>query len=218
MIALAIASAACAAWLWFAPHPQPRAIRLGIDAPPRWYRWRQWRRGSPSSDTRALDALAALAAELRAGQPPIAALQQAGSDVWPQACAAARIGGDVTAALRSDAQRAPALAGLAVCWEMAARSGSGMATMVQRIADAARTAQDTRVQLAAQLAGPRATARMLAALPLVGIVIGHLLGADPIAWLLGSPIGILVLALAAACTALGWWWIHRIATHVEHLL
>lgn len=218
MIALAVASAACAAWLWFAPHPHPRAIRLGIDAPPRWSRWSRWRPASTAPNTRALEALAALAAELRAGQPPITALQQAGADVWPQACAAARVGGDVTAALRSDARRAPSLAGLAVCWEMAARSGSGMATMVQRIADAARTAQDTRVQLAAHLAGPRATARMLAALPLVGIVIGHLLGADPIAWLLGSPIGILVLALAAACTALGWWWIHRIATHVEGLL
>jgi tight adherence protein B len=218
VIALAIASAACAAWLWFAPHPQPRAIRLGIDAAPRWYRLPRWRAGATASETRALEALGALAAELRAGQPPIVALQQAGSDVWPQACAAARVGGDVTAALRSDAQHAPSLAGLAVCWEMAARSGSGMATMVQRIADAARTTQDTRVQLAAQLAGPRATARMLAALPLVGIVIGHLLGADPIAWLLGSPIGLAVLALAAACTALGWWWIHRIATHVEHLL
>ena len=218
MIALAVASAACAAWLWFAPHPQPRAIRLGIDTPPGWSRWRQWWRRSTTSDTRALEALVALAAELRAGQPPIAALQQAGADIWPQACSAARVGGDVTAALRSDAQRAPALTGLAVCWEMAARSGSGMATMVQRIADAARTAQDTRVQLAAQLAGPRATARMLAALPLVGIVIGHLLGADPIAWLLGPPIGMAVLASAAACTAVGWWWIHRIATHVEHLL
>lgn len=218
MILLAAAAAVLAAWLWWAPDPYARAKRLGFDGVPRWQMWRRLHRHPRVSDTTALEALAALAAELRAGQPPLLALERTGHEVWPHACAAARLGGDVTTALRTDAARVPSIQGLAVCWEIAARTGSGMAVMVQRIADAARAAAETRVQLAAQLAGPRATARMLAALPLVGILIGHLLGADPISWLLSSSIGIAALTLAVLCTACGWWWIHRIAGNVERLL
>jgi len=138
--------------------------------------------------------------------------------VWPHAIAAAQLGGDCTAALREDSRQHPDIQGLAACWEIATRTGSGMAITVHRLAESARAAQETRVHLAAQLAGPKATARMLAALPLIGIMLGHMLGADPVSWLLGSVFGLAALILAVILTGVGWWWIVRIAASVEQQL
>jgi len=217
VIMLALGAAVLAGWLWWSPHPLDRAARLGITSGHAFHRrvWARIRARRARDDGDVLDALAALAAELRAGQPPVSALQRSGAQVWPRAAAAAYLGGDLTQALRTDAMSQPALRGLAACWEITARTGSGMAVTVQRLADSVRATQETRVQLRTQLAGPRATARMLAALPLIGILLGHLLGADPIAWLFGSSFGIAVLSLAAACTGVGWWWMTRIARQVE---
>lgn len=220
MITLAVSAAALAAWLWWPPDPHDRAAKLGMTSDIRLHRriLNRVRRRAKRNDTAALEALAALAAELRAGQPPVLALQRTGGQVWPRACVAASRGGDLTKALRADAGEQPALHGLAACWEITARTGSGMAVTVQRLADSVRATQETRVQLMAQLAGPRATARMLAALPLIGILLGHILGANPIPWLFGSPFGLLVVSLAASCTAIGWWWMTRIASSVEQQL
>jgi tight adherence protein B len=220
VIALAVGAAVLAGWLWWVPHPHDRAVRLTISGalPLKQQVLTRLRNRTRRDDAAALDALAALAAELRAGQPPILALRRTGTQVWPRAAAAARLGGDLTQALRADARDEPALRGLAACWEITARTGSGMAITVQRLADSVRSTQETRVHLRAQLAAPRATARMLAALPLIGILLGHVLGADPITWLLGSAFGLVVVILAAVCTGVGWWWISRIARQVERLL
>jgi tight adherence protein B len=166
----------------------------------------------------AIAALGALAAELRAGQPASTALERAGTGHWPQAVAASRLGGDVGEALRVDAQAVPTLLGLAACWTVAAQAGSGLADAVSRLADAARVEEDVRVQLETQLAGPRATARMLGLLPVIGLLIGSSLGADPLTWLTRTPAGLLCLAAGIALTALGMAWTGSIARHVERLL
>ena len=66
-------------------------------------------------------------------------------------------------------------------------SGGGLAAAVARLAAAARADEEqVRRELAAQLAGPRATAALLARLPLAGVAIGAALGADPVGFLLGG--------------------------------
>jgi len=165
-------------------------------------------------------ALAVLSAELEAGQPPREALRRAAGDppAWPRALASLRLDGDVAAALEADAQDRPVLAHLAACWRVAADAGSGLAAAVARLAESARTAEDARVDLEGQLAGPRATARLLALLPAVGIGFGVLLGSDPIGWLLTDPLGRICLGLGVLLTAAGAWWTGRIAATVERLL
>jgi tight adherence protein B len=212
--------AALSVWLWWSPQPDGRAITLGLQSSTlaRLSTLQIPGRKRDLTSNAPITALSALAAELRAGQPPVLALQRTGQQVWPHAIAAAQLGGDCTAALRQDAHTYPQLQGLAACWEIATRTGSGMAITVQRLAESARATQETRVQLAAQLAGPKATARMLAALPLIGILLGHMLGADPVSWLLGSAFGLIALMLAVLFTGIGWWWITRIAASVEQQL
>jgi tight adherence protein B len=165
----------------------------------------------------AITAIVALAAELRAGQPPsIALVNAAGTPaVWPTALAVLRLGGDVSDALRTDAAFHPVLRSLAACWEVGATSGSGLAAAVDRLAESSRIAADIRGQLEVQMAGPRSTARVLGTLPLIGLAMGMLLGADPLAWLLGSPIGLGCLICGLALTALGMFWTSRIAARVE---
>jgi tight adherence protein B len=167
-----------------------------------------------------IDAVTALASDLRSGQPMRAALMAALGDVAPHAVAAATWGGDVPSALRRDA----AASGFeqwtyaAACWEVAEASGAGLATALDRLAKSARASEETRVQLQAHLAAPRATARMLATLPLIGIVLGFALGGDPLAWLLGTPIGQLCLGGGVVLTILGLLWVRRIARGVEQEL
>jgi tight adherence protein B len=132
--------------------------------------------------------------------------------------AAARLGHDVVLALQQDADTHRLLRQLAACWQVAAQSGSGLSAAVSALADSARAAEDVRVQLEAELAGPRATARTLSMLPLVGLGFGVMMGADPLGWLLSTGPGMGCLAAGIALTVLGAWWTGRIAARVESML
>ena len=98
---------------------------------------------------------------------------------------------------------------------MAEGSGAGLAQAADRLAIAETATQQARAEVTAQLAGPRATAKVLAGLPVVGVILGSGLGASPIAWLVGSFWGWLVLAFGIGLEFLGLWWISRLTNAVE---
>jgi len=161
-----------------------------------------------------------LAAELRVGQPPTRALiQAAGSpSAWPAAARAAEAGGDVAEALRRDANGRGPLVSLAVCWHASLRHGAGLADAVDRLAVSARASMEVRATLAAELAGPRATSTVLMLLPVIGVILGVIMGAEPLAWLFGTGPGWACLVCGVGLTVLGSWWTSRIAARVEAAL
>lgn len=168
------------------------------------------------------EAVAALVAELTAGHAPSRALERAFApvDLAPRARAAVAWGGDVVAALRSDG-RSPGcqlMLHVAACWSVAHGTGAGLAASLQAAVDADRDDEDVRTQLGAHLSAPRATARMLAGLPLIGLILGVAMGGDPLAWLLTTPLGFGCLVGGVAFTAAGLIWTSRIAARVEALL
>lgn len=165
-------------------------------------------------------AISALAADLRAGSTPAVAIANSGGEpcVWPHVKAAAQHHVDITDAIEQDAKGNPDLRYLAVCWRVGMNSGSGLAASVTRLAQSMREAQEVRNQLQAELAAPRATARMLAFLPAIGVGLGYLLGAEPLTWLISEPIGWLMLIIGVGLTGAGVWWTSAIATRVERLL
>lgn len=170
------------------------------------------------------EALSEAVADLRAGQSTSRAVERALSSadpgLAPSALGAIRWGGDVATALRSDGQRrgCELLASAAACWSVAQASGAGLAEALDRIVQQDRKAEEVRRQLSSHLAAPRATARMLAALPLLGVGLGVLIGGDPIAWLTGTSLGWGCLVVGAALTAIGLLWAQRIAARTERLL
>lgn len=166
------------------------------------------------------EAYAVLAAELRVGRSLPQALDAAAgvacggtAAVLAEAAVTARSGGDVPVVLRRSGPGAGAglLADLATCWQVCARSGTGLAAAVERLAAAGRAREEQERAVQAALAGPRSTAGLLAVLPLAGIGLAAVLGADPLHVLLGTPLGALCLLAGLALDGLGWWWTRRLA-------
>ncbi|MFF3542340.1 type II secretion system F family protein [Streptomyces platensis] len=164
---------------------------------------------------------AAVAGELRAGRQPAQALLAAGASGLGAAgsavLAAARYGGDVPQALRVAARQpgAVGLTGMAACWQVAVEGGAGLASGLEKIAAGLRAQRDQRDELRAQLAGPRATALMLALLPAAGLLMGSALGADPLRVLLHTPAGWGCLVVGGLLEWGGVVWTARIVAAAE---
>jgi tight adherence protein B len=181
--------------------------------------WRVRRRQANRDAARRRDVvgelLSALVAELRSGAEPRAALVSATNGLRglePMAAAAVRPAGDVPAALDALADRpGGSTAGdLAAAWRVADLTGCGLADPVARVLRGHRSEDRLRREVGAQLAGPRATAALLSGLPLVGLMLGIALGADPVGFLLGPTAGRLVLVVGIALVAVGIIWTRRI--------
>lgn len=162
--------------------------------------------------------LFALAAELRAGQPPDAALRAAAGscDVLRPAIDAAaadvRRGVDLEVALASVAllDGADRLRPAAVAWGVAAGVGGSAATLLDNIASAYDAEDAGDEQLAALTAGPRTTMLLLAALPFAGLILGSAMGTHPLQLLLHTRAGALLIVTAVLLDTAGVMWMRRI--------
>ena len=182
-----------------------------------------WRRRGTARRAERTSALMAevcdvLAAELAAGRPADLAVAEA-ARAWPElrvVAEASRLGGDVPAAFRevSSIPGAGHLRFLAGAWVVTHRTGGGLAAATRRVAESVRAEQATRRVVASELASARATARLMAGLPVVALLMGSGAGADPWALLLGTPLGIACLAGGLALELAGLWWIELIAREV----
>ncbi|MFE7132776.1 type II secretion system F family protein [Streptomyces sp. NPDC057638] len=165
----------------------------------------------------------ALSGELRAGLTPGRALVWAAGSTGglgpgeAAVVAAARFGGDVPHALRGAAGEpgAEGLVGVAACWRVAVDSGAGLAEGLDRLEESLRAERDHHRDLRARLAGPRATAALLAVLPVLGLALGTALGAQPLSVLSYTPGGWLCLFAGVALEASGLWWAVRIVRRAE---
>jgi tight adherence protein B len=165
-------------------------------------------------------ALDAVIAELRVGAHPADACDAAGREAaaadGPQApvaaafrsaSARAKLGGAAAEGFRGVPCRVSSeLERLAEAWSVADAHGLPLADLLGA-AHADLTARSRFASRAeAGLAGARATAGVLALLPLLGIALGQMMGAQPLAVLLGGGAGgiFLVVGVALACAGLAW--------------
>jgi tight adherence protein B len=181
-----------------------------------WQRAKHRRRSAGSARrAQVIEACDVLSADLIAGRPPAEALEGA-TTICAElqiASAACRLGGDVPAALdlAAESPGAEGLRALASAWRVAEESGAAFAGIVDRLADSLRADEAIRRQTAASLAGARATARLLAVLPFFGAALGYALGADPIAFLTGTPVGWVALTAGLGLSVAGLAWTDRLA-------
>jgi tight adherence protein B len=191
----------------------------------RYRRHRRDRRGMDES--RALEtAIDVLVGELRVGAHPARAFSVAADETdgpVAESCRAvaarARLGADVAAGLRSVAETSSLPAQwdrLAVCWQLACEHGLAMSTLMRAAQRDIAERQRFSGQVTSAMAGARATAAILASLPVLSMLLGQMIGADPVAFLLGGRAGgwLLVAGVTLVCCGLLWSdrIIHRVAS------
>jgi tight adherence protein B len=137
-------------------------------------------------DAELVESVGALAADLRAGRQPA----------------------DVMAADRQPPHLRSAA--VAAVWAVSERSGAPAAAVLDRVEQDLRARERQHREVAAQLAGARSTAALLAVLPLLGIGLGAAMGARPLHVLLGTGRGQVALLVGAGLDALGLLWTARI--------
>ncbi|GAA2056976.1 type II secretion system F family protein [Williamsia deligens] len=177
-----------------------------------------------------LDAVTVIVAELSVGAHPALACRQAAEDVNRRTpddrvdsvadvvtgmAGRAELGGDVAAGLDAvDGAASQTWSRIAVAWRTADHHGLPMADLLQSVREdlvaRRRFAERTR----AALAGARATAIVLAGLPVLGIGLGQAMGAGPVAILLGGGLGGILLVVGVVLVVTGLWWTERITAKV----
>ncbi|MGR2753416.1 type II secretion system F family protein [Agromyces arachidis] len=123
---------------------------------------------------------------------------------------AAAAGDDVSEAIerarRSAPAASPAWSVLAAAWAVAQASGSPLSTCLAALAGSLRDEAQLRRDARAAFAGPRASSRLVAALPAIALVFGATLGFDTFGVLFGNPFGIACLAAGSALLWAGARW------------
>lgn len=169
-----------------------------------------------------LAGLEVLIAELRVGAHPAAASAVAGEEcagevsvVFRSAAARARLGGSAAAAFAMpDSCIERELSRLGSVWRVADDHGLALAELLGAVRVDMLGRRRFRQRTEAGLAGARATAAVLAFLPLLGIGLGQLMGASPLRVLLGGGLGGVMLVIGTSCVAAGLLWTDKITAKV----
>jgi len=180
-------------------------------------RRRRRRRDRGIDESRSMEtAIDVLVGELRVGAHPatafaVAAEEAAGpvAGACRAVAARARLGADVAAGLRGVGESAALPSHwerLAVCWQLASEHGLAISSLMQAAQRDIVERQRFSGQVRSAMAGARATATILAGLPVLSVLMGQAIGAHPAAFLLGGGPGgwLLVAGLTLVCGGLLW--------------
>ncbi len=105
---------------------------------------------------------------------------------------------------------ATAWRGLAAAWAVATEAGASLAPTLREFSVSLRALGQNQRDLATALAGPRATARLVMALPAVGVLFGVALGFDPLGVLFTTAPGAVCLLLGVALMVAAQLWNRRL--------
>lgn len=160
------------------------------------------------------DGLGALAADLRAGRSLDAATRAAvgacGDDECGRALARAVRAPGRARSHPEDPVLDDALGRITAAVGLSGRTGCSLAAVAAAVEDDLRARHRHRLELRAATAAPRASATLLAGLPLLGLAMGSGVGADPWGVLTGTAAGQVLLVAGVALEAAGLVWSRRL--------
>ncbi|WP_375497680.1 type II secretion system F family protein [uncultured Jatrophihabitans sp.] len=165
-----------------------------------------------------LAAVRILTAELAAGSLPARALAAAATAaprvraVFEQAADEAGRG-DPSSVLEADPR--PGLRAVGVAWRLGQDTGSALGAVLDRVADDLTAADTQRRAVTVALAGPRASAALVALLPVLGLGLGTAMGASPVGILSGSSAGRLLCLVGVVLDVSGVLWIRTVLRRAE---
>jgi len=227
IITLAVLCSAGAVWMLLAPAPALRRLDRLVTRPQsdplhtlrrRFEAMRERRTRPQRWRTSVIELCDAMAAELSAGRTPDEAFTAAAAVLDPH------VSRELLHTSRPPPEHLDKLATrpgaeglrlLAACWRIGAERGGTLATVLDGLAGALRDEEAQRQDVSVQLAGPRATARLLAALPLLGLAMAAALGAHPVPFLCGTLPGLACLITGMALNLLGLHWTRALAKSAE---
>lgn len=225
--ALAVLCSAAAAWTFLTPSPAAQRLDRLVTPKPidplrpfraRAQAFRERRTRPQRRRTAVIELCDAMAAELAAGRTPDEAFTAAAAVLDPyvskELLSLPRPPPDHLEKLAVQ-PGAEGLRLLAACWRVGSERGGTLATVLDGLASALRDEEAQRQDVSVQLAGPRATARLLAALPLLGLAMAAALGAHPIPFLCGTLPGLACLITGTALNATGLYWTRHLAQSAE---
>ncbi len=184
--------------------PTPR-LRAGLTrALPTWFP-----AVSEPADVAGEALLYQISGVLRGGMPAEQAWQSVGIGTTAQGLPCH---GDLVAAL--SARPTPDVArqaqGVVVAARLAQELGVPLAGLLTVVAGTVENSQRAVAERERALAGPAATARVLLWLPLLGIFFGAVLGAQPLDWLVGGPLGWVCLLAGLGLLLAGRMWTKKL--------
>jgi tight adherence protein B len=177
--------------------------------------WEAGRRDRRNADRllAVAEGLGAFSADLRGGRSLDAAL-----DGGVAACADRESGTALARAVRAgvvdpsiaDAALAEAIGRVAAGVRLSNRTGCSLAAVVTAVEDDLRARHRRLLELRSATAGPRASALLLAGLPVLGLAMGNGLGADPWQVLTTTPTGQVLLVAGVGLELAGIAWSRRL--------
>ena len=160
--------------------------------------------------------LGSMTADLRAGSSFPAALKRCADDLATSSTASMELkaaiataaviahrGGSVSTVLSSSHPQLKTLGSLCTLSE---KHGIPLSDVFEQAHNQIEARKRHRAATKASLQGPQATAIVLTLLPLAGILMGTIMGANPAGFLLGGGLGglLLVIGVALACAGFSW--------------
>ena len=179
------------------------------------------RAAGEARDAELCRALSVIAAEMSVGAPMVAACRAAADELGEEStvsrelrriAARVELGGDLDP--ESIPPGYPGLRRLSDAWSISVRHGLPMVALIESLRRDLVQRKEFVARTEAGLAGPRATALVLAGLPALGLGLGQLMGAGPIAVLLGTSLGSVLLVVGVSLAAAGVRWADAIVARV----
>ena len=98
-------------------------------------------------------------------------------------------------------------------WLLTRRHGLAYTPLIDALVQDLAEQLEADSERSAQVAGPRMSGYVMALLPLLGLLLGAGMGADPVQVLLRSSVGNILLVIGVALTCAGLLWSARIIRH-----